>query len=59
MGLPRLDENEETVFVGFRLLESLEASMDELAATQSMSRSLLIREALTEYITARQQGVAA
>lgn len=54
-----LDKNEKTLFVGFKLVESMAESMDDLASTLSMSRSLLIREALTEYIAAHAEEAAA
>ncbi len=56
--LDRVTPDEDVVFIGFKLVENMAESVDELAAAMSVSRSVLIREALSEYLAAH-QGVAA
>lgn len=53
-----LDKNDTTKFVGFKLIGSMADSVDELAAEMSVSRSVLIREALSEYLAAHQEVAA-
>lgn len=53
-----LDENQPSTFIGFKLVEDMADSVDELASSMSVSRSALIRDAISEYLAAH-QGVAA
>ncbi len=53
-----LDENGPSKFIGFRLIEDMADSVDELASVMSVTRSVLIRDAISEYLAAH-QGVAA
>ena len=54
-----LDQTEDTVFLGFRLVESMAATVDEIAQRRSSSRSDLMREALKMLIEAEEVQLSA
>ena len=52
-----LDPNQDSVFVGLHVVESMAESVDVVAAEKGLSRSAVIREAVAAYL--ERQGVAA
>ena len=52
-----LDPDEDVVFIGFKVVESMAESLDDLAASRASNRSELIREAISHYL--ENQEVAA
>ena len=50
-GSPRIKEGESAVFVGVKLNESLAADLNTAAQAQGRTKSLVIREALAQYLS--------
>lgn len=59
MAGPKLDDAEDSVFIGFRLVESMAATVDEIAERRSSNRSALMREALRMLIEAEEVELSA
>lgn len=57
--VPRQTPDEDVVFIGFKLSESMARDLDELTAQRSSNRSVLIREAIDAYLTAQEVAATA
>jgi predicted transcriptional regulator len=56
--IARVTPDEDVVFIGFKVVESMAESLAEMASATNINRSALIRDAISEYLAAH-QGVAA
>lgn len=54
-----LDPNQPSVFVGLKIVESMAASIDEIAAAERISRSAAIRLAVQYYLDQQEAAVSA
>ena len=57
-GSPPLDPNDESVFVGVRIVGSMADSVDAVAAKSGSTRSAVIREAVAAYLDEHQEVLA-
>lgn len=56
--LDRVTPDENLVFIGFKVIESMADDLAELAVVNDVNRSTVIREAISEYIAAHQEVAA-
>ena len=54
-----LDENQDSIFIGFKVVEDMARDLDELAARRSSNRSVLIRGAIAAYLVAQEVPASA